>query len=303
MINVSAKPFTLRSAKARGQVLCAGATLNRIKSNDLPKGNLFDVARAAGLLAAKNAAHLIPHCHPIPLEFLNIDFQINEQGIIILAEGKTISRTGLEMEVLTAVTVTALTLYDLLKPIDKNLEISGIRLLEKSGGKSTLNKNFPQDIAAAILVCSDSVSEGRASDSSGKKIKEILATFSVSVTDSQIIPDEPAQIRQKITDWVKQDIPYIFITGGTGLGPRDQTVETIQSLIEKEAPGIAEAMRAYGQERTPYAMFSRCVAGSIQNTLVISLPGSEAGAEDGLHAVLPALFHARAMLKGERHQK
>lgn len=119
----------------------AGATLKRIEDGTLPKGDPFGFARAAGFLAAKRTADLIPHCHPIPLEALTLDFQLSQAeasgGLLqIDARAITHARTGLEMEVLTAVSVAALTLYDLLKPVDSTLCIDGIRLLEKSGGKS-----------------------------------------------------------------------------------------------------------------------------------------------------------------------
>jgi molybdenum cofactor synthesis domain-containing protein len=99
----------------------------------------------------------------------------------------------------------------------------------------------------------------------------------------------------------EDDVHFIFTTGGTGLGPRDNTVSAIKSILERDADGITEAMRTYGQMRTPMAMMSRAVAGSIKYTTIVTLPGSSDGAREGLEAILPAVFHARKMLKGGGH--
>ncbi|MDB5228249.1 MAG: bifunctional molybdenum cofactor biosynthesis protein MoaC/MoaB [Bacteroidota bacterium] len=316
MRDITSKQITLRKAKAIGFVAFSISTYQEVKNNTLPKGNLFDVARAAGFLGAKNTQHLIPHCHPVSIDGLSIEFELmsdtqssllfpelKRSGILITAEGKSIGRTGIEMEALTAVSVAALTIYDLLKPLnDAQLEITSIKLIHKSGGKSD-KVQFYKDLGqkAAILVCSDSTFAGKREDTSGLIIKEILENYDTEVIDYKILPDEPEQIKKQILDWITQDIPFIFTTGGTGLGPRDNTVETVKTIIEKEAEGISEAMRTYGQMRTPLAMMSRSIAGSVNKTLIVTLPGSSSGARESLEAILPAVFHARSMLIGKDH--
>src|SRR5690606_8021887 len=99
----------------------------------------------------------------------------------------------------------------------------------------------------------------------------------------------------------KEDIHFIFTTGGTGLGPRDLTVEAVKEILERDADGITEAIRSFGQQRTPMAMMSRAVAGSIGHSLIITLPVSSAGARESLEAILPGVFHARKMMKGGGH--
>ena len=286
-----------------------------IKNNTLPKGNLFDVAKAAGFLAAKNTQNLIPHCHPVSIDGLSVDFEIlsstdtsslfnsnNKLGVLIVVEGKSIGRTGIEMECLTAVSICALTIYDLLKPLnDAELEISSIRLIQKTGGKTDRQKFFKNGQKAAVLVCSDSTFAGKREDKSGVMIKEMLGKYNTEVTAYKILPDEPEQIKKQILEWVALDIPFIFTTGGTGLGPRDKTVEAVSSIIERDADGISEAMRSFGQMRTPLAMMSRSVAGSINHSLIVTLPGSSDGVRESLEAILPAVFHARKMLKGGDH--
>ncbi len=315
MRDITSKQISLRKAMAVGFVICSETTVELIKNNKLPKGNLFDIARAAGFLAAKNTQHLIPHCHPVSIDGMTIDFEVltpqvssdllsikNKYGVLITIEAKSIGRTGIEMEALTAVSVCALTIYDLLKPLnDTELEITSVKLIEKSGGKSDKLKFTKNKQKAAVLVCSDSTFAGKREDKSGMMIKEMLNTYNTETIDYKVLPDEPEQIKAQILEWVKKDIPFIFTTGGTGLGPRDKTVEAVKSIIERDAEGITEAMRAYGQMRTPLAMMSRAVAGSINHTLIVTLPGSLNGVRESLEAILPAVFHARNMLRGGDH--
>jgi molybdenum cofactor synthesis domain-containing protein len=129
----------------------------------------------------------------------------------------------------------------------------------------------------------------------------MLEAAQAEVRHYVIVPDEKVRIQQQIRDWVAEDIQFIFTTGGTGLGPRDRTVGAVKELLERDAEGIAEAMRVYGQMRTPVAMMSRGVAGSIGDTLVVTLPGSTNGARESLEAILPAVFHARKILTGGGH--
>lgn len=305
MNDITHKNPSLRTATATAAVLCSTATIDLIKENKLPKGNLFDVARAAGLLGAKATPSLIPHCHPVPIEHLDISFELKSEGesgkVLIQVFAKTIYKTGIEIEAITAATVAALTVFDLLKPVDTALEITGVKLLEKTGGKSDRKKLSGAGYTAAILVCSDSASQGKREDSSGKIIQAELEKQQMAIAEYKIIPDDIAEIQQQIKAWVKAGVQFIFTTGGTGLSPRDQVVEAVTPLLEKIADGIGEKMRQYGNERTPLAMFSRSLAGSIGQTLIICLPGSSNGARESLDAVLPALFHANKMLRGGGH--
>jgi molybdenum cofactor synthesis domain-containing protein len=205
------------------------------------------------------------------------------------------------MEMLTAISVAALEIYDMLKPVDKALEIGHIRLLEKKGGKSDRNKYIDYAPICAVLVCSDSTADGIREDKSGILIKEMLEKVNASVKYYKILPDDKAQIQAQILDWVSEDIHFIFTTGGTGLGPRDFTVEAVKEILERDADGITEAIRGFGQQRTPLAMMSRSVSGSIAHSLIITLPGSTNGAKESLEAILPGVFHARKMMLGGGH--
>ncbi len=142
MVDISQKPITYREAIAMGKVVMQASTLNLIKERKLPKGDVLSTARIAGIAGAKNTHHLIPLCHPLLIEHISIDFFLNEQtsSVDITATVKGRGKTGFEMEALTAVAITALTIYDMCKTVDQSLHLEEIRLLQKSGGKSGKKK-------------------------------------------------------------------------------------------------------------------------------------------------------------------
>jgi cyclic pyranopterin phosphate synthase len=138
MVDVGYKPDTDRLAVARGEVRMRSETLALIREGDLKKGDLVTTAELAGVMAAKKTAELIPLCHPLPLTQVTVELALDEAlpGVIITARARTHAKTGVEMEALTAVSVAALTVYDMAKAVDKSMEIRNVRLLEKRGGQS-----------------------------------------------------------------------------------------------------------------------------------------------------------------------
>lgn len=138
MVDIGEKPLTAREAIATGEVRMEPDTLKRILDQQITKGDVFAVARLAGIMAAKQTASLIPLCHPLPLSHVKIDFRYDQQQgrVTIIATAGVTSQTGVEMEALTAVSIAALTIYDMCKAIDKNMLIGEICLQEKRGGKS-----------------------------------------------------------------------------------------------------------------------------------------------------------------------
>jgi cyclic pyranopterin phosphate synthase len=137
MVDVGAKPVSARVATASGQVCMLASTQRLIRDRAMVKGDVLEVARLAGIMAAKQTGNLIPLCHPLPLDAVTLDYSFpNEQTVQIQAVTRTTARTGVEMEALTAVAVAALTLYDMCKSVDRGMQITNIQLEEKSGGKS-----------------------------------------------------------------------------------------------------------------------------------------------------------------------
>ncbi len=296
MVNITHKNNTLRKALAEAVLsVSSQETIDAIVNNTVPKGNVFEMSKTAGLFAAKKTSDMIPDCHPLPIEFASIQFEIKDLDVHITSEIHTIYKTGVEVEAMHSVSVVALTMYDMLKPIDKNIEIKNIRLIEKKGGKSDI-KDSGEGINASVIVCSDSIFAGTKEDKAGKAIISSLEKNNVTINDYVIIPDEILDIQNKIKSDVESGIGLIMITGGTGLSKRDVTPEAVRPLLDREILGVAEAIRSYGQLRTPYSMLSRSVAGMIGETLVIALPGSTKGAEKSMHAVFPGILHIYKIL-------
>ena len=301
MVNITHKNNTLRKALAEAVLsVSSQETIDAIVNNTVPKGNVFEMSKTAGLFAAKKTSDMIPDCHPLPIEFASIQFEIKDLDVHITSEIHTIYKTGVEVEAMHSVSVVALTMYDMLKPIDKNIEIKNIRLIEKKGGKSDI-KDSGEGINASVIVCSDSIFAGKKEDKAGKAIISSLEKNNVTINDYVIIPDEILDIQNKIKSDVESGIGLIMITGGTGLSKRDVTPEAVRPLLDREILGVAEAIRSYGQLRTPYSMLSRSVAGMIGETLVIALPGSTKGAEESMDAVFPGILYIYKILNGGKH--
>ena len=136
MVDVSSKDASMRSAKARARVDMAPTTAQAVREATLVKGDVLTIARLAGIMAAKRTDELIPLCHSLPLDHVSVELEVQESSILILTEAKTASRTGVEMEALTAASIAALTIYDMAKAIDRSMHISSIELIEKHGGRS-----------------------------------------------------------------------------------------------------------------------------------------------------------------------
>lgn len=302
MRDISAKIKTLRTATAQAILKLSPSTVEMMRQNRIPKGDPLLVAKVAAIQAAKNTTQIIPYCHPLPIDYVGVEFQVNEDNIEVLATVKVIHKTGVEMEALTAASVAALTLYDMMKMLDESMEIIGVRLLEKKGGKSDFRQKFEKPLRAAVLVMSDTIAAGKKSDLSGQLIVERLQQESVAVSDYRIVSDDPEEIAQALKTYA-DDLAFdlVITTGGTGMSPRDNTPEVMKTLIEREVPGIPEMIRHYGQERTPYSMLSRSMAGMRKNTLIINLPGSKNGVRESLDALFPNVLHAFKMLRGGGH--
>lgn len=302
MVDITHKQESLRQAVARAVLTVSKPeTIEAIKNRQVPKGDVFEFSRAAGLLGIKNTYAVIPDCHPLPVEYASITHTIEGMTVQIRVEVHTIYKTGVEVEAMHGAAITALTMYDMLKPIDKGVEIATIRLESKKGGKSDYQKMEGTRPKTAVVVCSDSISKGVKEDSAGKKIVEILGKQQVETSAFSVIPDDVQAIQDTVRDLVSKEFRLVIFTGGTGLSPRDVTPDAIEPMLDRIVPGIMEAARNYGQQRMPYAMFSRGVAGFIGGTLVITLPGSPRGVEESMAAIFPYILHLFKVKEGARH--
>lgn len=150
-----------------------------------------------------------------------------------------------------------------------------------------------------VVTVSDRASSGDRADTSGATAERMLTSAGIHLYDRRIVPDEARLIAEVLTQLSDSDVSLIVTTGGTGLGPRDVTPEATRAIIEREAPGLAELIRAEGIKETPHAALSRAVAGTRKQTLIVNLPGSTKAVTEGLDALLPILSHALDTLRGQ----
>lgn len=292
MKDVAMKPESLRRARASAELLAPPHCIARLRSGDTEKGDALKTARVAGILAAKRTDELIPMCHPLPIYKADVNYELGEDRVKVIATVDTIASTGVEMEALTAASIAALTIYDMLKPYCEPAELSirECRLDDKRGGKSHYKRQLPAPVPAAVLVLSDSVAAGRKPDTAGRAVETELAAAGFSPIHYEVLADDAAALLAAI-ETLRPRCGLIATVGGTGIGKRDITVDAVKPLIERELPGLMEAARAFGQRRTPYAAMSRGVAGFAGNCLLLTLPGSRGGASESLTAILPSLIH------------
>ncbi len=307
MKDVSDKISTLRTAEAKALLKLSPSTIERIKKQTLPKGNALEVAKVAAIQAAKNTHQIIPYCHPLPIDYVGVEFDLDEDFICVRTQVKAIYKTGVEMEALTSASVAVLTIYDMVKMFDEVAEIESIVLTSKTGGKSDFKKNGEYThLKAGVIVLSDSVSNGSQNDVSGKMIVDRLAEIGIQKENIEylVLPDDDLRLSQAVTELTdKNGYSLVVTTGGTGISPTDKTFDCLVNLIEKPLPGVVEAIREYGQKRNPLAMLSRQVAGTRGKSLILSLPGSANGVRDALNAAFPHILHGLDMLDGQKHKR
>ena len=265
----------------------------------MPKGNVLNTAKIAGIQAAKKTSGIIPLCHQLNLSFVDIEFEFKSNSIWVGSAVKTKESTGVEMEALSAVSIALLTIYDMCKAVDKTMEISGVKLIEKKGGKSDHATGYRPKVG--VVTLSDGVVRGKREDISGEILADGFFNSGCVVDHRIVLEDGSDQLVPMIYDWIDSGLELILTTGGTGISPRDLTIEVLESIFESKLTGVEQALHAYGRGKIKTAMLSRLTAGLVKGALVICLPGSPGATKDALEVLIPTIFHSFHMLKGEQH--
>jgi len=318
MIDVGGKESTQRRAVAQGRIIVGAAAFERIKNKTVPKGDVIALAEIAGILAAKKTPEMIPLCHPLPIEVIEVRCKLEPKTHSVLVEAMvgTSAKTGVEMEALSAVNSALLSIYDLTKAIEPVLTISDIRLNTKTGGKhgdwthpdhtpTTKRTVSPTltGISAAVVTISDRASKGEREDLSGPILCKLLEIAGAESVSNKLIADEPTQIVETLLNLVQNEkIPLIITTGGTGLGPRDRTIQTLRKIASKEIPGIGELLRSSGAAHIKSAWLSESMGFVVENSIVIALPGSKNAVKEGWDVLGDLLPHALHVLHGGDHK-
>ena len=299
MVDVTEKTPSVRRARAEGIIMLQADTINLIQNEAMPKGNVLTTAKIAGIQAAKKTWDMIPMCHQLNLSFVNLEFELDREQIMIRSIVKTRESTGVEMEALTAVSTAALTIYDMCKAVDKTMTISAIKLVEKIGGKSDHAIEYRPRVG--IITMSDSISAGKSEDRSGPMLLKGFTDSGCKGDHQKVLPDGSEELIPTIEAWIQDGVELIITTGGTGLSPRDLTIQMVENNFDSRLPGIEQALHAYGRGKVKTAMLSRLTAGVVKGTIVVCLPGSTGAAKDALKVLIPTIFHSFHMMKGEKH--
>jgi cyclic pyranopterin phosphate synthase len=317
MVDIGGKDPGERVAVARARVRMSSSTAAAVGRGEGPKGAVLDVARLAGIQAAKQTPQLIPLAHPLALTFVDITASVDvTRGLVeLLGEARTVGRTGVEMEAMTACAVAALTVYDMVKGVERDVSVEEIVLLEKrggradyareSGGSETSGDRHPALPAGAsrtaVITISTSKAQAPELDRSGPELVALAARLGGELVGQEVIPDDRGVIEDRLRHWADHERCSLVLTsGGTGVAPSDVTPEATAAVIDREITGVAEAMRSASSTHTPQWMLSRAIAGVRGSTLIINLPGNPASIEQIAPALLAATPHALELIAGAR---
>jgi len=311
MIDVGRKRPTRRRAVAVGSIRLGKEAYGCVKDGTLPKGDVLSLAEAAGIMGAKKTPEMLPMCHTLPLDQVTIHCVLNNEdcSVSVYCQVSALAKTGVEMEALAGVNNALLTIWDLTKGVNPNLEIGDVSLLVKTGGKSGVYINpegIPDWLAgqlpseqtlvekrAALLVMSDRAAVGEYEDKSGPVLKDLIQSAGAEVVDFAVIPDDAETIENKIYAICEKHQPDLLIaSGGTGPGPRDVTPDVLAKISSRMLDGLGDILRTESLHFTDTAWLSRMTAGMVGPTLVIAFPGSPKAVKECWDILAPFLGDA-----------
>ena len=253
MVDVGAKAVTTRTALARGRLETTPEVVALLVADGLPKADALATARIAGITGAKRTSDLIPLCHPLPLDGVTVDLVPDGDGVVIEARTRTSGRTGVEMEAPTAVAIAGLTLHDMVKAVDPRATLTGVQLVEKTGGKrghwtrdsvdeQSATPLRTEPAGGAVLVVSTGAAAGTREDTTGARLVTWLEAQGLATPPARIVAD--VDVAAGLRETLATHPAVLLTTGGTGPSPTDATPDATAPLLDRPLPGIAEAIRA-----------------------------------------------------------
>ena len=275
MRNVSAKVYSYRTATAQSTIRVSRATIETIRRGEAPKGDPLPVARVAAIQAAKNTPQIMPYCHSMPIEHVEVSFELLDEHIISKVNVKSSYRTGVEMEAMAGAAVAALNFYDMLKLIDDDMVIEKVELLFKSGGKSDMRRidSFP----AAVLSFGD--------DSNSGLLESALKAHGGIVESACVTSFTGETVVDKIQQYVQSGARVVITTGA--MQPNDRLIEAIVSHFSEPLFGATTMLLNYHLDRYPRSIMSAPIVGRIGVAIVICLPNTRTWCEDMVECLLP----------------
>lgn len=295
MKDITDKPTTKRTATAAAFLQIDRSILDETEhGRATDKGDALEASRIAGIMAVKKTSEALPFCHPIPITDCDVEFELRDDGIYLEVEATTVAATGVEMETLYAAGVVAMNLYDMLKPHAPKdtglIAVTDVHLVEKHGGKSDFAP--PEGLTAAILVTDDEAAGESGSHPAGRVVCDALMGKGVQIEHQQVISQSKEAVESALDALLAGGFDLVVTVGGVGLDDRDVTADCVAERLDRRLPGVMEAARSFGQDRTPHAMLTRGVAGVSGDAIVATFPGDPDRASDTANAVLTGLLQA-----------
>ncbi|KAA3610222.1 MAG: bifunctional molybdenum cofactor biosynthesis protein MoaC/MoaB [Calditrichaeota bacterium] len=290
MDDSSSKPEAQQSAKAEGKIYFSNGAREILLADNNPKADVITAAKVAGIQAAKRTSEFIPFHHANSLNWVELDFSSSEDHIKIESTVKAVTRSGLEMEALTAVSVAALTILDICKDHDQQVNIQDIKIVPKVSKKKMLTVKTP--LKVGVLVISDRITAGLADDEVGQMLQSGFAKAGYHANNYSIISNDADKLIEKVQEWLEQNIELIITTGGNGIGPRDITLTSLEPFFDFRMEGLEQTLHSIAQVNNNGFYIDRLAAGKIGKTIVICLPIDNALAQDALNVILPNIHQA-----------
>ncbi len=290
MDDSSSRPEAQQSAKAEGKIFFSNGAREILLEENAPKLDVITAAKVAGIQAAKRASEFIPFHHSTALNWIELDFTSTEDHIKIQSTVKAVTRSGLEMEALTAVSVAALTILDMCKDHDQQVNIQDIKLIPKVSKRRMLTVKTA--LKVGIIVISDRITAGLADDEVGQVLQSGFAKEGYHANNYSIISNDADKLIEKVQEWLEQNIELIITTGGNGIGPRDITLTSLEPFFDFRMEGLEQTLHSIAQVKNNGFYMDRLAAGKIGKTIVICLPIDITLVQDVLNVILPNIHQA-----------